>query len=471
MKRITNRLPVKALQSLLLSTFLFNSGVSFAKEVDSLEKPFWLQEEFSGKRGGKTGFVGQSKKWNSSDPASKLSSIDEACKEASHQVAQFFRVRVQSNIKSQLEVTGKQYYSRFEKSADLQSNITLEGISRSDTFTQVNQEGSYLISYCLIELTDGQIQQTRSRLESEQQEIDNLISLTIEQISKHEFERAKLTMVKLKNQSVSDTLVDDLQLLLEEQQKQALSADLTLNKAKFGIGDYLSFAVASNQDAYVYVFLEGFKTTKLLFPSPQSSFNLVVPNEPLKYPLKTQITEGEAFRVPKSKASSYQLRMVAATEPQVMNFLNNSFTGYSVSDEQSYQHYLADCNLSLRCKVMDYEVSLATGKESFEVASYKVLVDGKSSSKEKTKLKKALRKNNITITNQGKKLMVEITVDVAYSERVKADIYIISGDLLQLSDSGEWDSISHARVTGLHDEKKRSPLISKLYDKLIKKAL
>lgn len=470
MKSIQNNRSVKALQSILLSTLLVSGG-SIANENNALTKPYWLQDAYSGMHGGKTGFVGQSKKWNSNDPSAKLSSTDEACKEASHQVAQFFRVRVQSNIKSQLEVTGNQYFSRFEKSADLQSNITLEGINRADTFTQVNEEGSYLISYCLIELTDGKIQQTRARLEREQQEIDTLISLTIEQVSSNDFDRAKLTMAQLKNHNVSKTLIADLQLLLEEQQKKALRADLTLNKSRFGVGEYLSFAVASNQDAYIYVFLEGFRTTKLLFPSPQSSFNLVLPNEPLKYPLSTQIKEGEAFRVPKSKAKSYQLRMVAATEPQIMNFLNTSFTGYSVSDEQNYQQYLADCSLSLRCKVADYEVNLATGSSSFEASSYKVLVNGKSSSKEKAMLKKALRKNNITLTNSGKKLMVEITIDVAYSERIKADMYIISGELLEKSRSGEWDSISRTRVTGLHDDKKRASLMNKLYDKLLKKAL
>lgn len=432
-------------------------------------KPYWLKTNYSGNWQGKTGFVGQSNKWHDQGSASQVQSIEEACKEASRRVAEFFSVRVQSSVKSQLNVAGEQYLARFEDSANIESDITLEGINRSDTYTESFAEG-YLISFCLIELTTTQINQTKARLQAEQQALDNLIAQTVEQIVNNQFERAQLSIAQLKNKQASEELVKDLTGLLEEQQKKALRVDLTFSRLDYGIGDYLSFTIASNQNAYIYVFLEGGKSTKLIFPSPSSNANLLIKSEPLQYPLKVQVREGEAFRFPKSQTSEYLLRVIARTEQQAIHFLHSSFNGYSVANDYSYQQYISECRLAATCKEMLHKVKVESASKQLLVASYNVKVNGQYSKAQRAQLRNVLKQQRIEFTKTGKDLLVEAQIDSAFSDRLKAQMYIITARLYELEKSGERNLLSRSKVTGLMDNKKLPILLEKLYQKLLKKA-
>lgn len=458
-----------------LSVFLalgLYSSVAIAADGSGIEaKPYWLQNSYSGTQNGKIGFVGQSKNWTRQGATGHLDSVEDACKDASRQVAEYFSLRVQSSVKSETEVAGAQFFSHFKQSAAMQSDIKLEGIGRSDTYTVENIEENYLQSYCLIELTTQQVAQTKARLQKEQQKIDDLVQLIIKQMGESEFDKAELSIAQLKNLNVKKALIEDLALLLDEQKKKALRVDLSQSKSSFSMGENLSFTVASNQNAYIYVFLEGSKSTKLLFPSPQNGFNLLDSGKPLRYPLQSQIQEGEAFRIPETQADKFQLRLVAATEPQHINFLKTSFTGYYVSQEHSYQQYLADCGLSPVCKVYDYEVNLDKTADRLSVSGYKVKVNGKYSKKYNADVKYALKNNSVSLNKKGKKILVDITVDVAYSKRIQADMYIVSGTLFEIERGNELSQISRTKVTGVHDKNRLPSLIRKLNDKLIKKAL
>lgn len=453
--------------SLLISLFVISP--SQASEQDGFNsKPYWLKPNYSGTWQGKTGFVGQSNKWNDQSSSSQVQSVEEACKEASRRVAEFFSVRVQSSVKSQLDVVGEQYQGRFEQSANMQTDITLEGIKRSDSYTENYTQG-YLISYCLIELSSAQINQTKARLQALQQALDALIKESVKQINNQQFEQAKLTIAQLKDKGASEGLIADLTLLLEEQQKKALRVDLTFKQASYNIGDYLSFVIASNQNAYVYLFLEGGKSTRLLFPSPGSNANLVIASEPLQYPLAQQVREGEAFRFPKGKNRQYQLRLIAATEQQPITFLNSSFNGYFVDNSYNYQQYLADCRLSSTCKELIQPVLFDTSKQQLVVASYDVKVNGQYSKRQRNQLRNVLKQQRMSFAKEGKKLLVEAQVDSAYSDRLKAQMYIISGKLFEVEAGGERNLLSRSKVTGLMDDKKLPGLLERLYQKLVKK--
>lgn len=455
---------------LWLVSLSLSPTVGAAKKSSEKTTPYWLLDSYSGGSKAKTGFVGQSKKWSTQDAANQVRSIDEACKDASRQVAEFFSVRIESSVNSQLSVSGNEYFSRFEQNATIQSNVELEGINRSDTFTQYFDKQGYILSYCLIELTSTQINKTKKKLEKEQQKIDHLTAKIIEQLTENNFDLAKLSMAQLKSLNVDNGLIIDLENLLEELQEKDLRATLNLSKNAFRVGEYLSFTLASNNEAYVYVFLEGARNTRMLFPSPQSSFNLLVANEPLSYPLKVQVTEGEAYRLPKTTAENLRLRLVASVNPLNVDFLITSFSGYSISEEHSYHQFITDCELSTLCKVDAYEVEKETSSQ-LKVSSYIVKVNGKSSSKYKSNFKQALRKQGVTLVKSGKKVIADVTIDVAYSKRVDANIYVLSGELLQADKNGEMNRLSRSRVTGIHDDKRLSALMDKLHNNLIKKAL
>ncbi len=450
-----------------LVLFLLLAPPLVSAEEDPSEKPKWAMDSFVQKNS----FIGRSKRWSASDPYASVSSIDDACNDGLTQVAEYFSVEVQSKVKSNMTVAGEQFQSRFEQLTTTESSITLTGINRNDTYLEYSNEGREVQAYCLYTLSTQQLAKIKATLEQEQQELDQQVGKIIEQVINGEFDRARLQIAVLRNnRKVSESLPNELELLLTEQEEKSLTVFTNLTKTQFSVGEHLSAKISSNQNAYVYLFLEGRKVPLLLFPSPQSTYNYISKEQVLSYPLKSQINENEVFRVSPKQRNALTLKVVTSIEPISMAFITESFTGYSVSDSVGYQQFISDCLLIQTCVIEDKQILIDIESSQLKVASYQVLMNGKTSSKEKRRIKQVLRSQHIEVTKSGSAIVFEVSTEKVFSNRLNADIYVITGELYAKERNGDEKRLSRHKVTGVYASNKLDSYLEKLYQSLVKKA-
>ena len=459
----------KELYRLLLPSMLTMLLVSpnvLAKEERS-EKPKWAMDSYVQKNS----FIGRSKRWSANDPYASVSSIDDACNDGLTQVAEYFSVEVKSKVKSNITVSGEQFQSRFEQLSTSESNIKLSGINRSDTYLEYTNERQEVQAYCLYQLSSRQLATIKATLEQEQLQLDKQVSTIIEQVINGEFDRARLQIAVLRNnRNVSEGLPAELELLLTEQEEKSLRVFTHLTKTHFSVGEHLSAKISSNQNAYVYLFLEGRKVPLLLFPSPQSTYNYINKEQVLSYPLKSQINENEVFRVSPKQRDALTLKVITSIEPISMAFITESFSGYSVSDSVGYQQFISDCLLSQTCVIADKQVLIDSENNHLKVSSYKVIVNGKTSSKEKRRLKQVLRSQQVEFSKSGSAVVFEVSTEKVFSNRLNAEIYVITGELYAKEIDGDEKRLSRHKVTGVYAINKLDSYLEKLYQSLVKKA-
>ena len=450
---------------------IFVSGLLFSESInDKVETtPYWLNNDYKGFYLSKTGFVGQSKKWLLSDSRSKALSLDESCQDASRQVAEFFSLQITSSTQSKLNVSKNQYSNIFNQRSSFKSNIELKGINRSDIFIKENKLDNYIISFCLIELSDKEIIETKARLEAEKQKINILLDKISSEIYENNYEKAKLSIVGLKNLNIDDEVISEYEKLLEERIKNNLVVSLTLDKNKYASGDMLGFNLLSNQNMYFSLFVKDGSGIKLIYPSQNNSNNFIKGGEIFIYPFINSSNKREFFRIPKN-VDILDMTLFSSVDPLIMDFISNGFNGSFVSDKNSYQNFISSCKISVNCKVSSYEVSVESKLHKFTFSDVKVNINNEHKLSYDELFKEALKNKGILFDKiKGKKLIVNINVSTAFSSTIESDIYIVSASLFEIKD-GSNVLINKARMTGIYNldllmgliEKTSKSLLSKL---------
>ena len=434
------------------------------------EEPYWLKSNYSGKHLGKVGFVGQSKTWNSQETVNETLLMDEACDNALKETAKFLGVRIISNVSVSTEANRLGTYQSSKQHSSMDSDVEIDGASRTATYVKQKKNSIYNSSYCLIELSSVQIRQIKLKRKKNKEYIDSLVVKMTGALNEKDFETAQLTIIKLKNTNVDKIIISELSKLLAELKLQLVEGNILLAKEHFKEGEYLSFIASTNHKAYVYIFLEGEEHTKMLAPSATRSFNLLAVDDVFQYPSKNQIKKRDAYRISKRMKKEPQLRLVTSIKPLQVNFVKSSFNGFFVSDEKAYQYFVLNCERRGACNVKKYNLLVEKGSV-FEISSYKIKINNKHTNAYNYDFERIMDSNKIISTKNGNELVINIEINRSFSSRLGRDIYVLTGELININEVGERSKRNHSRITGEFDENKLHYLVSKLLGRLIKGAL
>jgi len=446
------------------------SHIVQASSLGSL-KPDWAKSNYRASSG--LDFIGLSQLWLTGQPQSESQSITEACTNGLGKVSEFFSVEIASKTTSSQVVVNDEFQGQFSVNTDKLSRINLSGISVTASYSEQVQDGKYTQSYCLYRLTRGKVEKIQRDLAKEQAHIQALITDFANQINLQNLSQARIKLALLKSQAnVSPALVEELELVFAEFAKGLLSVDLVFSQHAYGQNDLVSLQLQSNQNSYVYLFVEGGQHINMIMPSPGDGFNLLKKDHAFKLPTQQQIRKGNVFRVPKFSqlVGSPQVYLVASKKRRLTRFAKPSFNRFVVSDKTGFKDFIASCRLQKDCSVKQYPLLLDDTKLNFAVQSYRLKVNNEAQDVLQQVFKTHLLTEGFEVKQNGVELGILIKHKKAFSQKLDSHMFV--GELRIILINGDnKTNLVKVRFSNLYDESRTEFYLEKMLQNAAKKLM
>ena len=415
------------------------------------EKPEWAKSNYRAASG--LDFIGLSQLWVPGLAQAESKSISEACTNGLGKVSEFFSVEIASSSSSSQVVVDDEFQGQFSVKTDKLSRINLTGISVSASYSELVQEGDYIQSYCLYRLTRKQVNDIKIQLEKEQTEILALVSEFGRLLNTQNLSQARITLALLRaKQNVSNELVQELSVLLDDVAKGLLSVDVLFGQNSFSSNDLLTMQLKANQNSYVYLFVDDGRYTSMVLPSPGYGFNLFKKEQIVQYPTQQQRQKGNVFKLPKTNqlVKTPEVYLVASTSRLLTAFTQTAFNRFVVNDKTGFRDFIASCRLNKNCVVTTYPLTLEKTTIRLEINDYQLVINNQDIKAFKASFKANLIEQGFTFKNEGADIKVFIKHKKVFSKKLDTDMFVAelrAHAVIQ----GDKRSLLKMRVSHLYD--------------------
>jgi len=435
------------------------------------EKPDWAKSNYRADSG--LDFIGLSQLWVSGLAQAEAKSITEACTNGLGKVSEFFSVEIASKSSSSQVVVDDEFQGQFSVKTDKLSRINLTGISVTASYSERVEEGDYIQSYCLYRLTRAQVNEIKRDLAKEAAEIQTLISQFGAELNSGNIAQAKIQLALLKGKkNVSPVLIKELDALLVEFIKNNIAIDLVFGQHAFSANDILSVQLRSNQNVFVYLFVDDGQYTNMILPSPAYGFNLIKQDVALTVPTLEQKKKGNIYKLAKSHQGKKEPKvyLVASKQRLQTGFAKPAFNRFLVNDRSKFSDFLASCRLIQDCIVNQYPLMLDQTTSDFSIQSYTLFVNRQPYDDLGQNVKATLIEQGFKFDDKGLNLKFFINHKKVFSNKLEADMFV--AELRLVSDvNSQNKTLLKMRFNSLYDESRTDFYIESMLKKATKKLM
>jgi len=439
----------------LTSVLLLMSASVYATpdiQVPAADKPAWTLPNYSSITG--LDFIGLSQLWVARLPQADQQSVAEACTDGLGKVSEYFSVKIASTSSASQVVVNEQFQGQFSVNTEKFSTVNLSGIHMSESYSEVVDAGEYIQSYCLYRLTRQQVSKVQQQLEAEQQEIQLLIAAVGKALLGQNMTQAKIKLALLKGkQNVSSELKTELTALVEELSASTISVELLFSQQEFAANDIVGVQLQSNQNLYIYKFIDDGRFFHMLLPSPTYGFNLIRKDQSATFPTPKQKQRGSFYKLPRlSQLNAAPTLYVVASKKRLLTpFAQSSFNRYVINDKPAFNTFIDVCKLDKSCVVLEREVALASNDIPLDIQHFALQVNQTEQPNLARVLKANLLEQGFSFNEQGFDLIVNLEYKKIFSKKLDADMFV--GELVVLSQHPQQQKqVLKLRHSGIYDQ-------------------
>ena len=450
---------------------LLNSATSLQADESSPEKPDWAKSNYRADSG--LDFIGLSQLWVSGLAQAEAKSITEACTNGLGKVSEYFSVEIASKSTSSQVVVDDEFQGQFSVKTDKLSRINLTGISVTASYSERVQDASYIQSYCLYRLSRSQVNEIKNDLAKEAAEIQTLITKFGADLNSGNIAQAKIKLALLKGKkNISPVLIAELDALLTEFVKNNIAIDLVFAQHSFSANDIVSVQMKSNQNVFVYLFVDDGRYTNMILPTPAYGFNLIKQDEAMTVPTSEQKKKGNIYKLatPNQAKKSPQVFLVASKQRLQTGFAKPAFNRFLVNDALKFNDFLASCRLMQDCIVNQYPLMLEQSTTNFSVQSYALFVNRQPYDDHNQNLKANLVEQGFKFDKKGLNLKFFINHKKVFSNKLEADMFVAELRLVSTLNSQN-QTLLKMRFNTLYDVGRTDFYIESMLKKAAKKLM
>jgi hypothetical protein len=414
-------------------------------------KPDWAQNNYNSATG--LDFIGLSQLWVVGPPQAESKSVAEACTDGLGKISEYFNVQIESKSSSSQVVVNEQFQGQFTVVTDKFSTLNLTGVNAIESYSERVAQGQYIQSYCLYRLSRQQVNQIKLRLAQEQQEIQELVTVIGAQLMVRDITQAKIHLALLKGKpNVSAQLTAELSQLVQEFADAALRVDMVFSQHAFAANDVMAVQLQTNQNLFIYQFVDDGRFISMLLPSPAYGFNLVHKDTPKKFPTQHQLQTGNFYKLPRlsqlSRAPTVYL--IASKQRLAIPFTQPSFNSFIVNDKAGFKTFMELCRLDESCLVLEQQLVLVEHKLALDIQQFSLQVNQMPQPNLARLLRANLIEQGFSFTDQGFDLIVNIDYKKVFSKKLSADMFV--GELRVFSKKTQQQKpVLKLRHSGIYD--------------------
>ncbi len=414
-------------------------------------KPDWAKSNYNSPTG--LDFIGLSQLWVAGLAQAESQSVAEACTDGLGKISEYFSVQIASKSSASQVVVDEQFQGQFTVTTNKFSTINLSGVNATESYSELVEQGDYIQSYCLYRLSRQQVEQIRHRLDKEQAEVQALVSEIGAQLMAHDINKAKVNLALLKGKrNVSAELKTELSQLVTEFADAILSVDMVFSQHAFAANDVIGVQLQTNQNLFIYKFIDDGRFISMLLPSPAYGFNLVKKDQPVSFPTTQQRQSGNFYKLPRlSQLSRTPTVYVIASKQRLPTpFTQPSFSRFLVNDKEGFERFIDICQLDSSCLVIERQLTLAETKAVRDIRQFTLHVN-KAAQPDLSRLLRAnLLEQGFTFNDQGFDLIVNLDYKKVFSKKIDADMFV--GELRVYSKKdGQHKPVLRLRHRGIYD--------------------
>lgn len=412
---------------MIIALFAINSLVQASTPSQAMApvKPDWAKNNYNSPTG--LDFIGLSQLWVAGVPQAESNSIAEACTDGLGKISEYFSVQIASKSSASQVVVNEQFQGQFSVTTNKFSTINLSGVNATETYSEHVSQGDYIQSYCLYRLSRQQVNQIQLRLDQEQKEIQALVTAIGTHLMARDISQAKINLALLKGKrNVSAELTAELSLLVKELADATLNVDMVFSQHTFAANDVVSLQLQTNQNLFIYQFVDDGRFISMLLPSPAYGFNLVHKDKPVTFPTQQQLQTGNFYKLPRLSQLSRTptVYLIASRERLPTPFTQASFSRFIVNDKTEFTRFINLCQLDSDCLVIERQLALADHKLPLDIKQFSLQVNQTPQPDLARILRANLIEQGFTFTDQGYELLVNIDYKKVFSTKLAADMFV-----------------------------------------------